>query len=214
MSNTKYQFAKETDKIRWSAPDVLGDEITKVRRLASNIGGPYRIRERTDNKPKWSVSRPLGETVTQLRGRLSHADVGTLFSIECEGRILATQRTHILVRKVRIHTQADKIPPIPQCTPAIADVWRAVYGRFGNAIINWGICNCRKIAGSSSWSQHSWCNAWDIHGSNTTMNSVNRFLNQNKGKLNIANILWQVPDHFDHVHVDCLPTRTGTPPCA
>jgi hypothetical protein len=75
------------------------------------------------------------------------------------------------------------------------------------------ITNCRKIAGSSSWSQHSWSNAADIFVNLNTGNQLAGQLRERFGPW-IKALLWQVPDHYDHIHVDMWPTGIGTPPCA
>lgn len=73
--------------------------------------------------------------------------------------------------------------------------------------------NCRKIAGSSTWSQHSWANAADIFVDPETGNELKPRLIEKFGP-HIKVILWQVPNHYDHIHVDTWPTGVGTPPCA
>jgi hypothetical protein len=73
--------------------------------------------------------------------------------------------------------------------------------------------NCRTIAGSNTWSQHSWANAADIFVNTTQGNELKPLLEQRFGKW-IKVILWQVPGHFDHIHVDTWPTGMATPPCA
>ena len=94
-----------------------------------------------------------------------------------------------------------------------AFVYARVKLRFPR-VTNMGIYNCRKIAGSSSWSQHSWSNALDIGVPNRDYgNQVNRWLEQRKGRLNIEHKLWWVADHYDHIHMDWFPNHTGVPPC-
>lgn len=75
------------------------------------------------------------------------------------------------------------------------------------------ITNCRRIAGSSSWSQHSWSNAADIFVNLNTGNQLAKRLRERFGPW-IKTLLWQVPDHYDHIHVDMWPTGISTPPCA
>jgi hypothetical protein len=73
--------------------------------------------------------------------------------------------------------------------------------------------NCRPIAGSTAWSQHAWANAADIFVSNSVGNELKPRLIERFGT-HIKTILWQVTNHFDHIHLDTWPTGTGTPPCA
>ena len=74
--------------------------------------------------------------------------------------------------------------------------------------------NCRRISGSSTWSQHSWANAADIFPVTKDQgDTIYARLLSHFGR-HIKVILWQVRDHFDHIHVDTWPTGIGTPPCA
>lgn len=74
--------------------------------------------------------------------------------------------------------------------------------------------NCRRIAGSSTWSQHSWSNAADIFPlSKEQGDTIHKRLLKQFGPY-IKVILWQVRNHFDHIHLDTWPTGIGTPPCA
>ena len=89
-----------------------------------------------------------------------------------------------------------------------------------------GVTNCRKISGSSSWSQHSWSGANDIthkdHGysSNPThqvwLRELVDWLRDKMELLSLKSILG--PDynsaHADHVHADHWPKGYSTPPCA
>jgi hypothetical protein len=79
----------------------------------------------------------------------------------------------------------------------------------------WGVYNRRYIAGTRTWSQHAWGNAWDIGIPRMADGDVlySWLLQQRRvGALPIGTILWRVPDHFDHIHVEGTPKQTGTPP--
>lgn len=83
---------------------------------------------------------------------------------------------------------------------------------------NAGICACRKIiphdGGTSDiWSQHAWCNAVDWRADPATMAAIMRWAAVNAARFKIANIIGP-GSAVAVVHVDFLPTRTGTPPCA
>jgi hypothetical protein len=82
---------------------------------------------------------------------------------------------------------------------------------------NLGVYNRRKIAGSQTWSQHSWGNAWDIGVRSWSMDDGDRLVawlrkERDSGQLPIGLILWRVKDHFDHIHVEGKPKWTGVPP--
>lgn len=73
--------------------------------------------------------------------------------------------------------------------------------------------NCRKIAGSNTWSQHAWANAGDVFGTTEVLNEVHSYL-QSQYSWIIRVLLWQVADHFDHIHFDPWPKGISDPPCA
>lgn len=104
------------------------------------------------------------------------------------------------------------IPGVPT-TAALA--YRAtMLARFPRAA-NWGIYSCRHIAGSSTWSQHAWANAVDLAPPDRAYgDKMAEFVRANAGALRIEHLLWQVRDHYDHIHVDFTPNFTGTPTCA
>ena len=88
-----------------------------------------------------------------------------------------------------------------------------------------GVYNRRPIAGTSTWSQHSWANAWDIgppkdepYYNAPTLTEIAKHMRalRDKGTLvngaKIGTILWQVKNHYDHIHIERAPKQTGTPP--
>lgn len=89
-----------------------------------------------------------------------------------------------------------------------------VFERFPTAR-SLGIFVCKKIAGSDTWSEHSWGNALDIGGSQRVLGQVAAWAGANRVRFAIRNILWQVPGHDTHVHVDFEPSHAGSvPSCA
>ena len=88
--------------------------------------------------------------------------------------------------------------------------------------IRFGRVNCRLIAGSELWSQHSWPggNARDLYAPEDHddpmgfLDEVNTFLSWNVEALSIRLILWRCRNHYSHIHADFWPTGINTPPCA
>lgn len=105
-------------------------------------------------------------------------------------------------------------------TPAAEAVEAIVRLIFPGRFTRIGQYNRRKISGSSSWSQHSWGNAIDIHVSSGKAVGVERangdaiaaFLRENQHKFGIRYILWWRANHYDHIHVDMWPKGIYTPP--
>lgn len=87
-----------------------------------------------------------------------------------------------------------------------------------------GRWNCRKISGSSRWSEHAWGNGLDLthrdYGYTTDpanqafLDGVNEWLETHRDDLSIRVLLWRKPSHYNHIHVDFWPRGHGTPPCA
>ena len=87
-----------------------------------------------------------------------------------------------------------------------------------------GVTNCRKISGTSIWSQHAWSNGLDIYhvdfGYSTArahqrwLDGVDRWIRTYFDELSIRKRLWRVRSHFNHIHIDGWPKGYGTPPCA
>jgi len=99
-------------------------------------------------------------------------------------------------------------------TAAIRAVWAAVYDRWPRAVSSAGVVVCKQIEGSSTWSQHSWGNAWDITGATATLDRVAVFLRSAEMRPVVAQVLWRIPDHYGHIHVSGRPMFSGVPPCA
>lgn len=101
-------------------------------------------------------------------------------------------------------------------TPAAIQLETILSARFPG--IRFGRRNCRKISGSTQWSQHSWDNGRDIYPPlglpNDWLDQVNEFLENHLSDLNVRVKLYRVKDHFNHIHVDFWPRGWSTPPCA
>lgn len=194
---------KGTD--RWSDARALGPTLADVRARAQRLGGRFRVRIR--GQGTWTAPLGLPAAMDEVKARLTRAAVGDM--------VLVEGRTGLVrIRKV---LRNAKIMPTPG-TPRIDRLHHFLWERFPD-LESWGICNCRRISGSSTWSQHAWCNAEDLHrvagGSvKKGLDPVYRWLQANQRRFHIAHILWQVPDHYDHIHVDMAPNESGTPPCA
>ncbi len=103
-----------------------------------------------------------------------------------------------------------------------------------------GVFNCRHISGSSSWSQHAFGNAVDLFAHEADLQAIAENVVRQATADTRANqgnhqpchyVIWKEgaggiwsPDRGwhtytgfhppTHVHVDFLPEREGTPPCA
>lgn len=115
-------------------------------------------------------------------------------------------------------------------TPGIQRLAAAVYREFPD-VSSFGVYNPRHIGSASwrPWSQHAgcepargwWGNAWDMtspasvltHGPRGPSNPVHMayldllylWLRSRRDSLRINELLWRVPDHFDHIHGSTWP---------
>ena len=93
--------------------------------------------------------------------------------------------------------------------------------------VRYSIYNCRHVGGNPAriWSQHAasepqydyQSNALDIFASTAVLDEIAAFLQADRVRLSIRQILWRVRAHFDHIHVDFWPKMQDdpsyVPPC-
>ncbi|MCX5790011.1 MAG: hypothetical protein NTX64_16135 [Elusimicrobia bacterium] len=219
----------------WSQARPLEPTLADVKaRLKS--GGSYRVQ--IQNETAWGQWQSGAAALDHVDWRLRTRHVGDVLDVDTRDRS-GKPGSDILVRIVRQDSKAPKPddvsavtggPVKPAKTPGndAVDLLHAAAWKAFPDLESWGICNCRHIAGSSSWSQHSWCNAEDLHrdikglGYKRSMDPVAEWLHANRSRYGIENIVWRrdpkcdepTYDHCDHIHVDMVPNRKGTPPCA
>jgi hypothetical protein len=127
---------------------------------------------------------------------------------------------------------AQRIPTFIE-TPGndkIDAVHTFVFRKFEKQVFSLGICVCKKIVGSNTYSQHAFCNAEDYGAGNMLwLQRIARAVvrEAKAGRLDVEHVIvgdqiwtkgvgWHTYTgnfHF-HVHVDCDPNKGGVPPCA
>ena len=101
-------------------------------------------------------------------------------------------------------------------TPNTQTIVDAVLAEFPQVRV--GAWACRHIAGTLTWSQHSWTegnyegNAADFFAPTIILDQVAGFIRREYPEL-VAHLLWRVKNHFDHVHLDTWPQGYMLPPC-
>lgn len=93
-----------------------------------------------------------------------------------------------------------------QYTSLAEAVLAAVRARFPQ-VTSGGIQANRNIAGTNTPSEHAYGAALDLMvGSNKLGDRVYRYLSRPRiaDKYDYSNILWEVPDHYNHLHVGWL----------
>jgi hypothetical protein len=199
----KYRVGK-TGSDSWTPPAGKKEALRKLKQRARNYNGPFRVKERGDNS--WGPKRTLRQALKRVRIRLDDGKVGDMV-------LLDTSTPDVVLRIRVVETEVLAAPPSVGTAP-LRNFHQAVFGQF-KELESWGICNCRFIAGTNTWSQHAYCNAEDLNGpSMAYMDNVHKWIMQNKDKYNIHYVAWRVADHYDHIHVDFDPWGQGKPACA
>lgn len=201
----RYRFIERGDEETLSPPMRYWTAVNRFRKRIKRRR-PDRGRVKIRGKTEWSRYRSIADLMVRVPRKMVGLRVGDMLKVDLE------QSSWTLdIRRVDI---APKIPNTPGTDP-IDVIYYEVMKKF-SGVQNWGMCNCRRIDGTSTWSQHAWCNAWDLHASIATTDAIYHYLETNKGRLKISHILWRgVPGHYPgHLHVDCEPYRLGVPPCA
>ena len=183
---------------------VVMDYIRTNMERPTHRGEGYVIREIPGME--WSRVRPLNDTLKALEVRLTNDEVGAYWSI-----MAVKDRFRMWVLK------EDLNPAVAMDTeggPSIDIIWGTIYSRFPE-VQNWGICACRRISGTWTWSQHAWCNGLDVGGGQALLDRVVSYTRDlvAKGYLPVSQTLWRVPGHYGHIHYSGVPLRAGTPPC-
>jgi hypothetical protein len=207
---------------KWSGALVLSPTLDAIRDKLTTSGwkGPYRLHQKDSDK-SWTKPLVLSDAIPAIKSRLKTWNAGKTLWIK--------SHEHSFILAVRI-IKVYKIIDLANTTTAIDKVYTALKWNF----TDWGFIgtfSCRRIAGSSSWSQHAWGNAIDFTGSTSKMNAMTSWLAQkaSSGQLPISQIIhnrqvwtpmygWMyysgIDPHYTHVHVSGLPYLYGTPPCA
>lgn len=219
----KYRIRK-TFTDRWSRAMDLESVLKTAQEFLEDAGGPYRLKTNREGDEEWGRKLTRVQVMTKLRNQLPRADVGLAWYVD------TAKLWHVHIRKV------DVAPAIPD-SPGTTAIDISRYWILRNwKLESWGVCNCRRIAGSSSWSQHAWCNAEDYHAVFATMEDASRWIataalgkvsgvpNLPVSQVIFASRIWTPSNptfvyvsgigHYDHIHISGDPLRVGTPPCA
>ncbi len=220
MPNETLWFVKEVGTDHRTKDLHLPQAIDRLKSWTSDLklkdGELLALNWENNQWPKDAIWLPPDELYTRVRARLDKAAPGIDAFVKGTGKTI-----------IRIKTIED-LPEPPQRVGASAQLAHfldAAWQEFPGAWQNWGIHVCRKIYGSSSWSQHSWDDACDMGVGNDKKagDEIHRWSVVNEKQFGgyCENIWWETPstgdptqDHRDHGHRSLAPCHKGTPPCA
>jgi Extensin-like protein C-terminus len=206
LYRVSFKAASDKHLNDWFQGEGLGGAMERVRDRMQKQDGPWRQRDRGE---EWGPPQQYAETLEKYRKALENnheGDIRIMSPKSPRGAVIAT-------RKIQV-PDIDYPNISSNATPRAKACVKPLWDEFPS-LDYWGCYNCRHIAGSSSWSEHAWADALDVHAPTMAYgDKVYRWLMNNKGRLGITRVLWRVAGHYDHLHIDFDPDHSGTPPCA
>ena len=196
---------------------LLRVEIAELRaRLSSHRDVGFVIRPKI--RPTWSKAMTLNEAIIRYRTHLLASQTNAIWYIRAIDGYKEKAKKVDLNPAVVMDTAG---------TMAIDIIIGTTVTKFPD-IQGLGICVCKKIEGSNTWSQHSYCNAidwgapqgvaWGSPLAVRYLDEVNEYLAEldRAGYLPIAQLGWRNwSGHYPgHIHVSGDPMHAGTPGCA
>jgi hypothetical protein len=185
-----------------------------VDRLIEKIpsGEAYQWKRRGADVWRLEPSKPqLRETLLNKNLQVGEA----IWTRRLGGRVF-------VLRCIEVITLPDC--PVTDPTPAIKELWDDTFTAYldlgnGYEFVYMGGFVCRRIDGSSTWSNHAFHNAFDFRvrrASNPEMSIDTEATTKvvNKVKAKAAEALWQTSGHYFHAHLTGDPKKFGTPVCA
>ena len=202
-------------------PLTLDKAVDRTCELSKREGPPYRIRERSEKR--WGVKMTLPELRKRLPNRMEDVRLNDALLIDNDGD------DDEMVRVRRVMRPVDPLDLV-NCTDSCEVLIYFLRERFPKHM-NLGWFNCRRISGSSSWSQHAFGNAYDAGGPYSLVKDMGAALVAagNRGDIPCAEVIFDrkrwTPEsgvrpytgsdpHTSHIHTSGRPYRTGTPACA
>lgn len=205
----------------WGTPVAEPRAYDKALALSKASRGPYHLKLRED--PRWGPARNFVELKDALTKRMNTLRLG---------EVLLIDNSKVRTETVRLRRCLIDVDPLDlsNCTETCEVIifWlRETYPTH----LNFGWYNCRRVAGSTTWSQHAWGNAYDAGGTLNLVRTMGNALvaQAKRGALPIAQVIfdhqvWEpdtglrpyngVDPHTGHVHITARPQMPGTPPCA
>lgn len=195
----------------WSKPAPRKRSLDRLKTAAQQLGDPYRISVRGKGKGM-SQARDMEGTLKRLRKLIDRSDVGDTFRVHTQNGTGPA----VLLKVIQVIEEAELPSAAASWPEPIQKIYEFVFapGRYPG-VQSWGVTNCRRTRQGGSWSYHSWSQAVDVAPVDKKQGDKIEREVQRKFGADLMTIVWQEPLHFDHLHIQALPSRSGqTPPCA
>lgn len=199
----------------WSHKFATPDAVLRELKDRADTHKGKQFDEKIRGDEKWGNDRILQKTLEAMDHNVSKMHFGDIAQMRS-----LKDEVEWWIRKIK---DKDDSLNRPEANSHIDYLYTYVFRDHKNeypGIENWGTCNRRFIAGTTTWSEHCpWnapdpgCNAIDYHASYDVMYKLSRDL---AGHQHVAKILFYVHewtpstgwisapgiDHYDHVHVE------------
>lgn len=214
----KYQIRSRGSN-KWSGPMSLRKATRIAARRVGRRSGRYVVYDRDHPKATAVYRHNIRKARKVFRNKLNNLPKYS----SAIWRIQSKNGFFVAAKKIVIHTIS--LAPEPSIGTTPLKQWhREVFGEVGG-LVSWGIYNCRRIAGTWSYSQHAYSNAEDVHGSYAKMQEAFNYTVKNARRLNVRYAIFyrriykyqtgQVHPyygynpHTDHIHVEFNPAQYG-----
>lgn len=213
-TKTMYVLATEGTG-RHTAPLTKKEGLRRLEGRAKNFPGPWDTRIR--GKGDWKSKKALPKALDEFEWRLGLAEENDIVMLRSTSAGKIIHLREILVETGPPPGAGKDINGYSSATDNIQKLCDYIVDR-GPGWVSWGICNCRRVAGSSTWSQHAWCNAIDVSWTSAAGKGfIDKLVADVKRDVPhlVSQIIWRDgAAHESHVHFSGAPYRNGTPPCA
>lgn len=202
MADPVYRVTKEGSgdwSIRKSEAGILLDTGRRMKRN----GGPFRLFNFKTGE--WTKTKKQDVAIADLKNRITHDRLWDYERVKCHnGAVLR-------LRRVR---PAEPAPTGPHDRAKLEELVREFYDTCEQVDPNgeyWGGYVCRRASHNASiWSTHAFGEAIDWHRS--SMEKGDAIKSELKRKFgNRVTVVWRSTAHFDHLHIEVDPSRTGDP---
>lgn len=204
LYRVSFKLASDKTLGSWFPAQGLGAAMERVTNRMNKQDGPWRQRDRGE---PWGRPRSFQDARERYRLALENNEIGDIrIMVDTQDAAIATRKVHI----VEVDFPTISSNATARAKAIVVPLWTEF-----PSLQYWGCYNCRHIAGSSSWSEHAWADAVDVHPPTMAYGDrVYHWLMAHKAEFGITRVLWRVTGHFDHLHIDFDPDHSGTPPCA
>ena len=200
---------------RFRGSDYQTFPRAQMRAALEQHEAPTGFAIRPQDRTTWRKNLSLSEALDKVQARILVSPPGFRWYIRTGGFVTSVYR-HDANPAMYLDTSGN------QAIDIIVGTVVAAYP----GVTNLGTQVCKKIAGSSTWSQHAYGNAvdfggpgaWGSPGNIALLDAVVAYIDRLdvQGYIDVAQVGWRNwPNHWPgHAHISASPMSSGTPECS